>query len=213
MVSRMSIEPHAVISVSTPAIRTARQDKPATLADYLANIARRFPECVTASGAANPAALAKRENRAMLRQKDRPQIEVSETARAMLSEARKAQGEETVRHVVATITGTMTTGDIIRASGMSRRQVEQALERALNAGLVVKGRLKNMSVWEPMDMPPREPEPKGVSPEAIKVTVRGVEYASLRARARHFGISVQAVHDVVRRGNPDGIGRRVEAAE
>lgn len=209
----MSIEPHAVISVSTPAIRTARQDKPATLADYLANIARRFPECLTPSGAANPAALAKRENRAMLRQKDRPQIEVSETARAMLSEARKAKGEETINFFVALVSAPMTTDDVVTATGIGRSSADRVLNAAAERGLLIKRKVKHVNVWEPIGVPVPEPEPKGVSPEAIKVTVRGVEYASLRACARHFGISVQAVHDAVRRGNPDGIGRRAEAAE
>lgn len=43
---------------------------------------------------------------------------------------------------------------------------------------------------------------------AIPVTVRGETFTSLRTCAKHFGISVQAVHDAVKRGKADMIGSR-----
>lgn len=207
------IEPNAVTSVSTPAIR---MDKPATLADYLANIARRFPECVNAEGLAKPVALARREVRAMLKLKDSASVEVSQKARTMLSERRKSQGEESICRVVAMVTVPMTTDDIFSRSDMSRSTIERILNAAAERGLIRKRKVKLVNIWEPVGTPEHtpEPEPKGISPAPIVVDVRGEVFPSIRACARHFGVSKQAVHDAVKRGRTDMIGlRKMEAAQ
>lgn len=137
----MDTEPHDITTVSIRAFPPNPPER-RTLQDYQADLVRRFGRVPSW------AELAVRENRAMSRIKDRPQIEVSEKAKQMAAEARMAQGRETLRIIVGCITGTMTTADVIRVSGLTERQAEQALERAVDRGLLVKGKLKRMNVWE-----------------------------------------------------------------
>ena len=138
------IEPNAVISVSTPVIRSARHDPERPLKDYQAYIARRFGNGKLPSWSE----LARRENRAMLRTRDnQPKSDHTEHSRAVMAEIRKAKGDATMRELLAAMKGTMTTTDVLVASGMSRRKVEQALDRALEQKLVFKGKIKNVSVW------------------------------------------------------------------
>lgn len=218
------IEPHAVISVSTPAIRTARQDKPATLADYLANIARRFPECVTPAGVANPVALAKREVRAMRRitghQENRAAATVSSPAASERVQAQRAAWE-TKREarnlaILDFLTDDFrTSGEVATRFKISVETAQQALRAMKEDGLIVTGKSRRVMIYRKAGLEPAPQQPaKGVSTPPVAITVRGQAFPSLRSCARHFGISVQAVHDAVRRGSPDGIGmRKMEAAE
>ena len=212
------IEPHAVTTVSTPAIRTARQDKPATLADYLANIASRFPECVTASGAANPAALAKRENRAMWKHAGRHDQRLTEEPKTdrikAMRDAFGAKREARNLAILEYLREVRTGGDVATRFKISDSSTQKCLSELKEAGKVVMWRERRMAFWQAaQEAEPQKPE-KGVSTPPVAITVRGQAFPSLRACARHFGISVQAVHDAARKGKLDGIGtRRMEAAE
>lgn len=218
------IEPHAVTTVSTPAIRTARQDKPATLAEYLANIASRFPECVTASGAANPAALAKRENRAMRfsagRQEDRATSTASSPASSERVQAQRAAWEAKREARDLAILDFLTddfrtSGDVATRFKISLATAQHALRAMKDEGLIVTAKTRRVTIYRKagLEAEPQKPE-KGVSTPPVAISVRGQAFPSLRACARHFGISVQAVHDAARKGKLDGIGtRRMEAAE
>jgi hypothetical protein len=148
----MSIEPHAVISVSTPAIRTARQDKPATLADYLANIARRFPECLTPSGAANPAALAKRENRAMWKHAGRHDQRLTEEPKTDRVQAlRYAFGvkrEARNAAILDYLREARTCGDVVTRFKISEGSARECLCDMKQAGKVIMWRERRMAFWQ-----------------------------------------------------------------
>lgn len=144
------------ITVSTPAIRTARQDKPATLADYLANIARRFPECVNASGVANPVALAKREVRAMRRitghQENRAAATVSSPAASERVQAQRAAWE-TKREarnlaILDFLTDDFrTSGDVATRFKISIETAQQALRAMKEDGLIVTGKSRRVMIY------------------------------------------------------------------
>ena len=145
----MSVEPHEVKSVSTPRIDRCQQDKPRDPADYLAYIARRFPDCIGPTGAADPVALARREVFACLGKFDRQRPgTLTNEGLIRIAEAARAKGEVTMLKVVSAISGTMTKADVARAANLPESTVGHALQRALNAKLIVKGRLKNMTDWD-----------------------------------------------------------------
>jgi DNA-binding FadR family transcriptional regulator len=95
-----------------------------------------------------------------------------------------------------------TSGEMREAFGVSENQMRNALGVLREQGLANFFRVGARTVWRKIGT---------AQSQAISITVRGNTFPSYSACARHFGISVQAVHDAVRRGNPDGIGRRVEA--
>lgn len=123
-------------------------------------------------------------------------------------EARRERTKETIGVLVAALTRPMTSQDIATATGIPLSTVAHLMLRALDEGAVKRERIQRVYIWERKDAPVVAPPPKPTGPEAIPVTVRGVTFASLRLCARHFNISVQAVHDAVRRGKADMIGSR-----
>ena len=144
----MTVEPHEVTTVPRRPIVGA--DKPRTLAEYQADLIRRFGKVPSW------AELAKRENGARLKANgvstmSRDQWDKtghSEEAIAKIVEASKRRGEINMRRAVEALTDMMTVADLIQASGMPKTTVRVALDRALEAGLVVRGRIKNVIVWE-----------------------------------------------------------------
>lgn len=108
-----------------------------------------------------------------------------------------------------------TSGDVATRFKISLETAQSSLRKLKEQGLIVTARTRRTTIYRKAGL---EPEPqqtaKGVSTPPVAITVRGQAFPSLRSCARHFGISVQAVHDAVRRGCPDGIGmRKMEAAE
>lgn len=159
----MSIEPHAVISVSTPTIRTARQDKPATLADYLANIARRFPKCVTATGAANPVALAKRENAArrkvngqstMAREQPTSGTGLMRTPEAERRRIERLQATLNAKSATArqslwtALSRPMTITDLERETGIGYHSIKGYLAEWSMQGRVSRTKVQRVAIWE-----------------------------------------------------------------
>lgn len=125
-------------------------------------------------------------------------------------DARREQSRQTVAMLVAALTKPMTNQDIATATGVPLSTVAHMMLRALDEGSVKRTRVRRMYIWERSDAPEPPPPPpaKPAGAQAIPVTVRGVTFASLRLCAKHFGVSVQAVHDAVKRGKPDMIGSR-----
>lgn len=120
-----------------------------TEAEYIANIAARFPKCVNASGLAIPFELAKRENRAMLSRigAQRPAREVSDEARANLADLRRRDGLSTTSVMLAALTEPMTRADLSRKTGIPETTLTHALLRAREQRLVDKVTLKRMAIW------------------------------------------------------------------
>jgi hypothetical protein len=150
----MSIEPTNAFTVCIRAGK--RPDEGRTLQDYLANIAARFPECVTRSGKPNLEALARRENRSMrhamgistMARRQWDKTGHSEEALAKIAAAANRRGEISTSRVVEALTQPMTLADISRASGLPETTAKKALERALDANRVIKRKLKSMTIWE-----------------------------------------------------------------
>lgn len=146
----MTIEPTNAFTVCIRAGK--RSDEGRTLQDYLANIAARFPECVTRSGEPNLEALARRENRAMRHAMGISPMarrhSHSEEALAKIAAASNRRGEISTSRVVEALTQPMTLADISRASGLPETTAKKALERALDANRVIKRKLKSMTIWE-----------------------------------------------------------------
>lgn len=201
----MTYEPEHCRSVSICAPKPADEGK--TLAQYQADLVRRFGRVPSWPE------LAKRENAArwnrnpvstMARQQAKPKPEP-------ISHAKRQEAvAEARRRILEELAEPMTITDLSHKVGMSERGVRNHINDLFDEGRVVRFFLRRCAVWRLKEDAPA----KGVSPEPVTVTVRGQEFPSLRACAKHFGISVQAVHDAVRRGSPDKIGmRKMEAAQ
>ena len=123
-------------------------------------------------------------------------------------EARRERTKETIGQLVAALTRPMTNQDLATATGIPLSTVAHLMLRALDEGAVKRERIQRVYIWERADAPVAVVPPKPTGPDAIPVTVRGVTFESMRTCAKHFGISVQAVHDAVKRGRQDFIGLR-----
>ena len=83
---------------------------------------------------------------------------------------------------------------------------QQVLRGMRVDGLIVSRNLRRITVYR------RDENAKPLA-QSKPITVRGETFPSMSACARHFGISVQAVADRIRRGATDTIVMRREAAE
>lgn len=114
-----------------------------------------------------------------------------------------AEREELAQRVLAMLTDApRTSADLREALDATENRLRAAIRILRDKGQVTKRREGKYSVWA---IP-------GVG-QAKPITVRGEVFPSLSACARHFGISVQAVADRIRRGSTDTIVMRKEAAE
>ena len=123
-------------------------------------------------------------------------------------DARRERTKETIGQLVAALTRPMTNQDLATATGVPLSTVAHLMLRALDEGTVKRERVQRVYIWERADAPVAVVTPKPAGPDAIPVPVRGVTFESMRTCAKHFGISVQAVHDAVKRGRQDFIGLR-----
>ena len=123
-------------------------------------------------------------------------------------DARRERTKETIGTLVAALTRPMTNQDLATATGIPLSTVAHLMLRALDEGAVKRERIQRVYIWERAEAPAVVVSPKPAGPDAIPVTVRGVTFESMRTCAKHFGISVQAVHDAVKRGRQDFIGLR-----
>lgn len=191
------IEPHQAITVSI------RQPMPPKIPDtYREKLIARFGRIPSM------AELAKLESAThrMSLETYRPVIALNKSL-----EARRERTKETIAILVKALTRPMTNQDIATATGIPLSTVCHLMLRALDEGVVKRERVQRVYIWERADAPvavAAHVPAKPAGPDAIPVTVRGVTFPSLRLCARHFNISVQAVHDAVRRGKADMIGSR-----
>lgn len=123
-------------------------------------------------------------------------------------DARRERTKETIGQLVAALTRPMTNQDLATATGIPLSTVAHLMLRALDEGAVKRERIQRVYIWERAEAPAVVVSPKPAGPDAIPVSVRGVTFESMRTCAKHFGISVQAVHDAVKRGRQDFIGLR-----
>ena len=123
-------------------------------------------------------------------------------------DARRERTKETIGQLVAALTRPMTNQDLATATGIPLSTVAHLMLRALDEGAVKRERIQRVYIWERAEAPAVVVSPKPAGPDAIPVPVRGVTFESMRTCAKHFGISVQAVHDAVKRGRQDFIGLR-----
>jgi len=123
-------------------------------------------------------------------------------------EARRSRTRETIGQLVAALTRPMTNQDLATATGVPLSTVAHLMLRAMDEGAVKRERIQRVYIWERAEAPAVVVSPKPAGPYAIPVPVRGVIFESMSACAKHFGISVQAVHDAVKRGRQDFIGLR-----
>ena len=123
-------------------------------------------------------------------------------------EARRSRTKETIGQLVAALTSPMTNQGLATATGIPLSTVAHLMLRALDEGAVKRERIQRVYIWERANAPVTVVTPKPAGPYAIPVPVRGVIFESMSACAKHFGISVQAVHDAVKRGRQDFIGLR-----
>ncbi len=128
-----------------------------TPTEYAANVAARFGRKFgTPNALPSVTDLALIENRAM-----RASFGISNMARdqwdktshtpegrAKIVEASNRRGELSVQRALTYLTKPMTMTDLARASGMPETTTKQALVRALDAGKVIKRKLKSMTIWE-----------------------------------------------------------------
>jgi DNA-binding transcriptional ArsR family regulator len=204
----MDIEPHHITTVSRrPPVG---MDKPRTLADYQADLVRRF------GSLPSWAELAKMENAARWQRNPVSTMARPQPTRALepvekATDKRKNAVADARRRILAELAEPKTADDLACRVGLTDRAVRNYLRELAEEGLVVRFFLHRCAVWRLKDSEPA----KEAHRQAITVTVRGVEYASMAACARHFGISVEAVSCAARRGTLDNIGtrRRQEAAE
>lgn len=117
--------------------------------EYAANVARRFPKCVTKSGLAIPSELACRENRAMLARAGNPvlQQKLSQEKREHLAELRRGEGVSTTSIMLAAMTEPMTRADLSRKTGLPESTLTHALLRARDQKLVDKVTVKRTAIW------------------------------------------------------------------
>ena len=123
-------------------------------------------------------------------------------------DARRERTKETIGQLVAALTRPMTNQDLATATGIPLSTVAHLMLRAMDEGAVKRERIQRVYIWERAEAPAVVVSPKPAGPYAIPVPVRGVIFESMSACAKHFGISVQAVHDAVKRGRQDFIGLR-----
>ena len=131
-----------------------------------------------------------------------------QTALGKSLDARRERTKETIATLVAALTRPMTNQDLATATGIPLSTVAHLMLRALDEGAVKRERIQRVYIWERANAPVTVVTPKPAGPYAIPVPVRGVIFESMSACAKHFGISVQAVHDAVKRGRQDFIGLR-----
>ena len=131
-----------------------------------------------------------------------------QTALGKSLDARRERTKETIGTLVAALTRPMTNQDLATATGIPLSTVAHLMLRALDEGAVKRERIQRVYIWERAEAPAVVVLPKPAGPDAIPVPVRGVTFESMRTCAKHFGISVQAVHDAVKRGRQDFIGLR-----
>jgi DNA-binding transcriptional ArsR family regulator len=98
----------------------------------------------------------------------------------------------------------VTSGEMREAFGVSENQMRNALGLLREQGLANFFRVGQRTVWR---------KTGATQSQAIAITVRGNTFPSYSACARHFGISVQAVHHAVKQGKADGIGMRQRVAQ
>lgn len=143
------IEPHAVTTVSTPAIRTARQDEPKTLAQYQAEVAARFggrlpfwPELAKAENAARWS----RNPVSNMARPQKPEVIHENTLAARAAIA--AKGEATRQSILAVLTKPMTCPDVAHALGRTPQLVMRHLTILHERGAVVGTKVKRIMIWE-----------------------------------------------------------------
>ncbi len=210
------MEPHEITTVSRRALTHFGDSDEKVYAEaaakYRENLVRRFGKVPSWQE------LAKRENAARDRKEQAYQ---PQTALAGSLDRRRAKTAQIMDTLVASVTHSMTSQDIATATKTPYATVCWMMARALEDGRVEREKVHGLNIWTPLkveaddDLEEPEPAPKPTGPEPIKIPVRGVEFPSLRACAKHFGVSVQAVADAVKRGRADMIGlrKRMEAAE
>ena len=99
-----------------------------------------------------------------------------------------------------------TSADVATRFKISIVTAQQVLRGMRVDGLIVSRSLRRITVYR------RDENAKPLA-QSKPITVRGETFPSMSACARHFGISVQAVADRIRRGATDTIVMRREAAE
>lgn len=204
----MTIEPHHAFTVR---IRAAAPDHGRSPEEYAANVAARFGKDGKLPSWAD---LAKLENRAMWarlgrQHKGEPEAKAENRVEAMRA-TWQAKAAESRQDVIRVLSKPMTTGDVARELSIeSHHTAYTRLNGMAEEGLIVMRKVKGVCVWERKAEADDAPEHQQAKP----VTVRGETFPSMSACARHFGISVQAVADRIRRGATDTIVMRKEAAE
>lgn len=190
----MTIEPSNVITVRTPSAMPPKV--PETYRDKLVQRFGRVPHHTE---------LAKLESAThrMSLELYRPQLALDKSL-----DARREKATAAVATLVAALTRPMTNQDLSTATGIPLSTVSHMMLRALDEGSVKRTKVERMYIWEHADAPEAPTPAKPAGEQPIPVTVRGVTFPSLRACAKHFGISVQAVHGAVKLGRQDTIGMR-----
>jgi hypothetical protein len=119
-----------------------------TPAETIAAIRARFPDAFTPAGLAIPGRLAKMESAPITRKDGKPRGGITEKACQLRAAMRRADGEKTVKTILAAITEPMTADDIAQSTGLLPSTVIKALRRAHKDGRLGKSRLKKLTVWE-----------------------------------------------------------------
>ena len=149
----MTIEPHNVTTVARRPL--GRMDGPRTLADYQADLVRRFG-CVPSFEE-----LARRENAARLgisphSTMARPQT-IGGSARSPEAEQRRiealrkslnAKTEDARKRILAALDKPKTVGDLERETGIHRQRVNGLLGDMAANGIVSKTKLRRVGIWE-----------------------------------------------------------------
>ena len=198
----MSLEPHAVTTVSRCPL-TPPKEQGRTLADYRADLIRRFGKVPSWPE------LAKRENAARARvtassPMSRPQVGADRTAAHEAARtafaAKKAERQDAM---LAYMTDDFrTSGDLATHFKISIDTVQGILREMKLNGLVTMTRIQRTAIWRAATVE------NPFHSQAVAITVRGQDFPSMAACARHFGISVEAVSCAAKRGTLDNIGTR-----
>lgn len=212
----MTIEPQHAVTVHIPSVRPEAER---TLADYQADLIRRFGRLPSWPE------LAKRENSAMRARVGLSNMERQPKANVLmrtpeqeqrrvekLRETMNAKAAQSKARIMDALGKTKTVDDLVRETGLSRSAVACHLGELLANGRVQKAQMKGVGVWLRVDgVPVRN------LGQAVPITVRGRSFPSLSACARHFGVSTSAIEYAKRHGREDYIGTRKrgnqEAAE
>jgi hypothetical protein len=149
----MTIEPTNAFTVFIRAGK--RSDEGRTLQDYLANIAARFPECVTRSGEPNLEALARRENAAMRKVTGHQHGRVGATTASVgatprilaLRQAFDRRKADRDAAILAFLDDFRTSGEVATRFGFSKETAQEAMRAMKEAGLIIMQRTGRTSVW------------------------------------------------------------------